>query len=237
MGPLPQSRRRNSEETYPRELRRQEKPSTDTNYDADFYHDAEVGSRNGYYRDQGHERSSRYDGRDDYSSSRSRNYHHNRDDSRGKDYDYARRSYDSDYERGSVRDGNRKSGDSQDRERNSRDREWGSRDREGDNRSFSRERDVSPQRRYEKSRSGSAGRDGFSRSRSRSPRGRSHGRSYREDNYEGDHWHGSERRREYEDRHDQDHFSAVYIILPSLVYVILLQRHFKNPFLKFYGFC
>lgn len=237
MGPLPQSRRRNSEETYPRELRRHEKPSTDTNYDADYYHDTEVGSRNGYYRDQGHERSSRYDGRDDYSSSRSRNYHHNRDDSRGKDYDYARRSYDSDYERGSVRDGNRKSGDSQDRERNSRDREWGSRDREGDNRSFSRERDVSPQRRYEKSRSGSAGRDGFSRSRSRSPRGRSHGRSYREDSYEGDHWYGSERRREYEDRHDQDHFSAVYIILSSLAYVILLQRHFKNPFLYFYGFC
>lgn len=216
MGPLPQSRRRNSEETYPRELRRHEKPSTDTNYDADYYHDTEVGSRNGYYRDQGHERSSRYDGRDDYSSSRSRNYHHNRDDSRGKDYDYARRSYDSDYERGSVRDGNRKSGDSQDRERNSRDREWGSRDREGDNRSFSRERDVSPQRRYEKSRSGSAGRDGFSRSRSRSPRGRSHGRSYREDSYEGDHWYGSERRREYEDRHDQDHFSAT----PSATVVV-----------------
>lgn len=205
MGPLPQSRR-------------QEKPSTDTNYDADYYHDTEVGSRNGYYRDQGHERSSRYDGRDDYSSSdynhRSRNYHHNRDDSRGKDHDYARRSYDSDYERGSVRDGKRKRGDSQDRERNSRDREWGSRDREGDNRSFSRERDVSPQRRYEKSRSGSAGRDGYSRSRS--PRGRSHGRSYREDSYEGDHWHESERRREYEDRHDQDNFSAT----PSATVVV-----------------
>ncbi|KAF8091155.1 hypothetical protein N665_0452s0024 [Sinapis alba] len=207
MGPLPQSRRRNSEESYPREPRRQEKPSTDTNYDADYYHDSEVGSRNGYYRDQGHERSSRYDGRDDYSSSdynyRSRNYHHNRDDSRGKDYDYARRSYDSDYERGSVRDGNRKSGDSQDRERNSRDRERGSRDREGDNRCFSRERDVSPHKRYE-------------RSRSRSPRGRSNGRSYREDSYEGDHWHESERRREYEERHDQDHFSAT----PSATVVV-----------------
>ncbi|ESQ45054.1 hypothetical protein EUTSA_v10010093mg [Eutrema salsugineum] len=216
LGPLPQSRRQNYEENYPRELRRQDKPYTDTSHAAGYYHDIEVGSRNGYYRDHGHEGSSRYDGRDDYSCSdynyRSRNYHHNRDDSRERDYDYARRSYDSDYERGSVRDGNRKSRDSQDREWDSRDREWDSRDREWDKRCYSRER--SPHKRYEKSRSRSAGRDEFSRSRS--PRGRSHGRSYREDSYEDDHWHESERRREYEDRHNQDHFSST----PSATVVV-----------------
>ncbi|KAL1195914.1 SUPPRESSOR OF ABI3-5 [Cardamine amara subsp. amara] len=215
---LPQSSRRNYEENYPRELRRQEKPYVDSNYAADYYQDIEVGSRNGYYHDHEHERSSRYDGRHDYSCSdynnRSRNYHHNRDDSREKDYDYARRSYDSDYERGSVRDGNQKSRASQDRERDSRDREWDSRDREWDKRCFSRERDESPHKRYEKSRSRSTGRGEFSRSRS--PRGRSHGRSYREDSYEGDHWHESERRREYEDRRDQDHFSAT----PSATVVV-----------------
>ncbi|CAN8254594.1 unnamed protein product [Cochlearia groenlandica] len=203
-GPLPQSRRQNYEENYPRELRRQEKPYSDSSYAADHYQDIEVENRNGYYRDQGHERQSRYDGRDDhsrgdYNNYRSRNYHHNRDDTREKDYDYARRSYDSDYERGSVRDGNRKSRDSQDRE-------W-------DKRCFSRERDLSPHKRYEKSRSRSNGRDV---SRSRSPRGRSHGRSYREDSYEGDPWHQSGRRREYEDRHEEDHFSAT----PSATVVV-----------------
>lgn len=240
LGALPHSRRQNYDENYPRELRRQEKPYIDSNYAADYYHDSEVGSHNGY-RDHEHERSSRYDGREDSScrdyNYRSRNYHHNREDSRDKDYDYARRSYDSDYERGSVRDGNRKSRDPQDRERDSRDRGWDSRDRDWDwdKRCFSRERDESPHKRYEKSRSRSTGRGEFSRSRS--PRGRSHGRSYRENSYEGDHWHESERRREYEDRHDQDHFCAVYIILPSLVYIILLRRHLKKPFLYFYGFC
>ncbi|XP_010427092.1 PREDICTED: SUPPRESSOR OF ABI3-5 isoform X1 [Camelina sativa] len=210
LGALPQSRRRNYEENYSRELRRQEKPYMDSNYAADYYHDSEVASRNGYYRDHEHERSSRYDGRDDYSGSdythRSRNYHHSREASREKSYDYTRRSYDSDYERGSVRDGNRKSRDPQDRGRDSRDRVWDSRDRDWDKRCFSRERDESPHKRYEKSQSRSTGRGEFARSRS--PRGRSHGRSYREDSYEGDHWHESERRREYQDRHDQDHFSA-----------------------------
>ncbi|CAE6076232.1 unnamed protein product [Arabidopsis arenosa] len=218
LGALPQSRRRNYEENYPREHRRQEKPYIDSNYAADYYHDSEAGSHNGYYRDHEHERSSRYDGRDDYSCNdnnyRSRNYQHSRDDGREKDYDYSRRSYDSDYERGSVRDGSRKSRDPQDRERNSRDREWDSRDREWDKRCFSRERDESPHKRYEKSRSRSTGRGEFSRSRS--PRGRSHGRSYREDSYEGDHWNESERRREYEDRHDQEHFSAT----PSATVVV-----------------
>ncbi|ANM63792.1 suppressor of abi3-5 [Arabidopsis thaliana] len=218
LGDLPQSRKRNYEENYPSELRRQEKPYIDSNYAADYYHDSEAGSRNGHYRDHEHERSSRYDGCDDYSCNdnnyRSKNYHHSRDDGREKDYDYTRRSYDSEYERASVRDGSRKSRDPQDRERNSRDREWDSRDREWDKRCYSRERDESPHKRYEKSRSRSTGRGEFSRSRS--PRGRSHGRSYREDSYEGDHWNESERRREYEDRHNQDHFSAT----PSATVVV-----------------
>lgn len=231
MGALPHSRRRDYEENYPREPRRLEKPYPDTNSTDGYYHDTEAGSRDGYYRDYGHERSSRYDGRDDYSGSgynhRSRNYHHNRDDSREKDNEYGRRSYDSDYDRGSVRDGSRKSRDSQDREWDSRDREW-------DKRCFSRERDVSPRKRYEKSRSRSGGRDGFSRSRS--PRGRSHGRDYREESYEGDHWHESERQREYEDRHDQDHFSAVYIFSHPWFIYDFVGETFKNPFLYFAWF-
>ncbi|XP_010522540.1 PREDICTED: SUPPRESSOR OF ABI3-5 isoform X2 [Tarenaya hassleriana] len=211
LGALPQSRRRNYEEDYSRdgESRKHEKPYIES-YHTDNYHDDEMGSRDGNHRDHGYEKSSRYStrGRDDYHYEyRSRNYHHNREDSHERDYDYARRSYDSDYERGSERDANRRS-------RDSRDREW-------EKRHFSHERDESPHNRNgtsrSRSRSRSWSRGGDEYSRSRSPRGWSHGRGYREDSYDDDHWHERrDSRRERGDRHYRDHFSAA----PSATVVV-----------------
>lgn len=132
------------------------------------------------YRDHGFDRPTRFGGR-------------NRDDyayddydnrsSHERDHDYGRHSYDSDYDRGtSKRDGN-----------------W----RRRDKRSYSRERDLSPpHRKNELSRS----RD---RVRSRSPRGRSHGRSHREDSYDDVRYERIEKRRDREERRQYDHYSMV----------------------------
>ncbi|XP_057809945.1 SUPPRESSOR OF ABI3-5 isoform X5 [Salvia miltiorrhiza] len=153
-------------------------------------------------------RPARYGGRDreDYGYDdydyRSRASHQSKDDSRERDYDHGRHSYDSDYERGGRRDGNW-------RRRESRDREW-------DKRGVSRERDESPYRRHEHSPSRSRSRGRDDRARSKSPRGRSHGRSYREDSYEDSRYDRSDRRRDREDRRQHNHYS----VAPSATVVV-----------------
>ncbi|XP_042025178.1 SUPPRESSOR OF ABI3-5-like isoform X5 [Salvia splendens] len=147
-------------------------------------------------------RPSRYGGRDreDYGYDdydyRSRASHQSKEDSRDRDYDHGRHSYDSDYERSGRRDGNW-------RRRESRDREW-------DKRGVSRERDESPYRRHEHSpsHSRSRSRDRDDWARSKSPRGRSHGRSYREDSYEDSRYERGDRRRDREDRRQNNHSVA-----------------------------
>ncbi|CAA0822450.1 suppressor of abi3-5 [Striga hermonthica] len=182
VGMWPQARRRGYEEEYPfeRDYRRHEKPP------------------------------SRYGGRDreDYGDDdydyRPRSVHQGREESRERDYDYSRHSYDSDYERGSRRDGNW-------RRRESRDREW-------DKRGPSREREESSYRRREHSpsysRSHSRGRD--DRMRSKSPRSRSHGRNHREESYEDSRYDRSDRRRDREDSRHHDHYS----VAPSATVVV-----------------
>ncbi|CAM8886155.1 unnamed protein product [Rhodiola kirilowii] len=212
-----QSKRKNYEDDYPakREPRHYEKPYIDAydetgaycgdgNYresyqDLDRFHD---GYRVNTYRDHGHDRSSRFGSRDrddyvlDEQDYRPRASHRSRESSRDRDYDYGRRSYDSDYDRGTKRDINLRRHDSY--------------ERESDKRSMSRDRD-SP-RKYERSRS--RGHD--DRRRSRSPRSRSRGHSYREDSYDDDRYERSERRKEREDTYFDDHYSAV----PSATVVI-----------------
>ncbi|KAH6762981.1 suppressor of abi3-5 [Perilla frutescens var. hirtella] len=180
VGMWPQTRRRSYEEEYSldRDIRRHEKPP------------ARHGGRD--REDYGY---------DDYDY---RSRHQSKEDSREREYDYGRPSYDSDYDRGGRRDGNW-------RRRESRDREWEKRD-------LSRERDESPYRRHEhspsRSRSRSRGHD--DRARSRSPRGRSHGRSYREDSYEDSRYDRGDRRRDREDRRHHDHYS----VAPSATVVV-----------------
>ncbi|TYJ03845.1 hypothetical protein E1A91_A12G055300v1 [Gossypium mustelinum] len=144
-------------------------------------------------------RPSRFGGRerddnsyDDYDY-RPRVSHQSRDNSRERDYEYGRHSYDSDYERGSRRDGN-----------------WRRRDRDR----LSRERDQSPHRRHERSRSRSHGRD--DRPRSRSPRSRSHGRSHREDSYDDGRNDKTEKRRDREEKYQREHYS----VAPSATVVV-----------------
>nr|GEU73272.1 suppressor of ABI3-5 isoform X1 [Tanacetum cinerariifolium] len=140
-GVWPQSRRRTYEEEYPldRDSRRHVDlyPEMDMGREAGRYREAD------YYDDHGYERSQRYSGRDrddylyddyDYRPRMSQS----REVSRERDYDYGRRSYDSDYDRGGRREGSW-------RRRESRDRE-----REG--KGLSRERDQSPYKRHERSR-------------------------------------------------------------------------------------
>lgn len=74
---------------------------------------------------------------------------------------------------------------------------------------MSRERDESPYRRHEHSSSRSRSRGRDDRARSRSPRGRSHGRSYREDSHEDNRYDRGDRRRDREDRRPHDHYSVV----------------------------
>ncbi|GMH09254.1 hypothetical protein Nepgr_011095 [Nepenthes gracilis] len=211
-----QTRRRSYEEEYSlgREPRRHEKPylepyhEMDTfregnRYHVDAYQDVD-NFRDGYHgsdshREHGFDRVDRFGGRgrdgyafDDY------DYRHRRDDNRERDYDYGRRSYDSDYDR-SRRDGSW--------------RRRGSRDSERDRRGSSREREHSPHRSQERSRSRSRGRDDFPRSRS--PRGRSHGRSHREDSYDNDRYDRGERRRDREEKR-HDHLS----VSPSATVVV-----------------
>ncbi|KAL5745298.1 hypothetical protein ACOSP7_026444 [Xanthoceras sorbifolium] len=219
----PESRRRNYEDEYPldRESRRHEKPYIASYHEMDTFHDGidsfrEIDKfRDGYrnmesYRDHGFDRPPRFGGRDrdDYDDYdyRSRISHQNREDSRERDYDCGRPSYDSDYDRGSRRDSSW--------------RQHGSRDRERDKRDLSRERDQSPHRRHERSRSRSQsqsqsqsqsrsrshGRD--DRPRSRSPRGRSHGRTHREDSYDENRYERTEKRRDREERRQREQFSV-----------------------------
>lgn len=153
--------------------------------------------------DLGFGRPARYGGRDrdDYAYEhydyRHRVSHQSREDSRERDYDYGRHSYDSDYDRGSRRDSNWRRRDS--------------RDREHDRRASSRERDHSPYTRHERSRSRSRDRD--DRLRSRSPRSRSHSRSHREDSYDDIRYDRSERRRDHDDRRHHDSYSVVCFII------------------------
>ncbi|XP_015880130.3 SUPPRESSOR OF ABI3-5 isoform X1 [Ziziphus jujuba] len=208
-----QSRRRSYEEEFPidRDSRRLEKQYINAYHEMDTFHDPEIDTfqgfdkfRDGYrnldnYRDHGFDKPARFGGRDrdDYAYDdydyRSRVTHQNREDSRERDYD--RHSYDSDYDRGSRRDGSW--------------RRRGSRDRDRDKRCLSRERDQSPYRRHERSRS--RGREDHPRSRS--PRGRSHGRSHREDSFDdGRH----ERRRDREEKRQREHYS----VAPSATVVV-----------------
>ncbi|KAG8382961.1 hypothetical protein BUALT_Bualt05G0134400 [Buddleja alternifolia] len=180
VGMWPQTRRRSYEEEYSleRDYRRHEKPPA------------------------------RYGGRDreDYEYDdydyRPRVSRGSREDSREKDFDYGRQSYDSDYDRGSRRDGNW-------RRRESREREW-------DKRGLSRDRDESPYRRHETSPSRSRSRGRDDRARSRSPRGRSHGRTQREDSFDESRHDRSDRRRDREDRRPHDHYS----VAPSATVVV-----------------
>ncbi|ESR43605.1 hypothetical protein CICLE_v10010959mg [Citrus x clementina] len=226
VGLWPQSRRRNYEEDYSldRESRRHEKPYIDSYHEMDAYCGHEIDSfpefdkfRDGYrnienYRDHGFERPPRFGGRDrdrdDYDDYdyRSRSSHQSREDSREGDCDFGRLSYDSDYDRGSRRDGSWRRHESRDRER--------------DKRCLSRERELSPHRRHEhsasrsQSRSRSRGRD--DRPRSRSPRGRSHGRSHREDSYDDGRYERIEKRRDREERRQREH----YAVAPSGTIVV-----------------
>lgn len=217
-----QSRRRSYEDEFPidRESRRHDKQYINSYHEMDTFHDPEIDTfqefdrfRDGYrnvenYRDHGFEKPSRFVGheRDDYAYDdyeyRTRATHQNREDSRERDYD--RHSYDSDYDRGSRRDTNWRRRESRDRER--------------DKRCLSRERDVSPYRRHERSRS--RGREDHSRSRS--PR-RIHGRSHREDSFDdGRH----ERRRDREEKRQREHYSVVcslVLLLTNCITVSVLS--------------
>ncbi|XP_015583178.1 SUPPRESSOR OF ABI3-5 isoform X2 [Ricinus communis] len=217
IGLWPQSRRSYEEEyTLDRDSRRHEKPYMDSYHDLDAFRDREIDSyeeldkfRDGYrnmdnYRDQGFDRPVRFGGRDrddypydDYDY-RPRVSSQSREVSSDRDYEYGRQSYDSDYERGSRRDGSWRRRDSRERERDKRD--------------LSRERDQSPRRRHERSRS--RGRDDCPRSRS--PRGRSHGRSQREDSYDDGRYDRSERRRDRDEKRQR----GSYTVAPSATVVV-----------------
>ncbi|KAL3636130.1 hypothetical protein CASFOL_020677 [Castilleja foliolosa] len=177
VGAWPQTRRRSYEEEYSLER-------------GDYRRNEKLPTRYG-----GRDREDY--GYDDYAH-RPRVTSQSRENSREKDYDYGRQSYDSDYDRGARRDSNWRRRESRDR-----DREW-------DKRVPSREREESPYRRHghspSYSRSHSRGHD--DRIRSRSPRGRSQSRSHREDSYDDGHYDRSDRRRDREDRHQRDQFVA-----------------------------
>uniref|UniRef100_A0A7C9AWL4 SUPPRESSOR OF ABI3-5 n=1 Tax=Opuntia streptacantha TaxID=393608 RepID=A0A7C9AWL4_OPUST len=186
-GLWPQARRRGYEDEYPleREPRRHDKLYLESYHEMDNFREAPRTSRFAT-RD-----------RDDYAYN-DYDYRHRRDDSRERDYDYGRRSHDSDYER-SRRDGSWRRRDSRDRDR--------------DRREFSHERDPSPYKRHDRSRSRSRSHGHDDRSLSRSPRGRSHGRSHREDSY--DRYDRNERHRDREEkRHDH------YPVEPSATVVV-----------------
>ncbi|OVA02493.1 G-patch domain [Macleaya cordata] len=222
VGTWPQPRRRDFDEEYAlaRDSRRHDKPYGDSFHELDGFREPEKYRdidtyqevdkfRDSYrniesYRDHGFDRTARFSGRDrvdlppdDYDY-RHRLSHQSREDSHERDYDYGRSSYDSDYDRGSKRDSSWRRRESHDRER--------------DKRGSSRERDQSPHRRRE--RSWSRGRD--DRLRSRSPRGRSHGRSHREDSYDDGRHERSEKRRDRDDRRSHEHSS----VAPSATVVV-----------------
>nr|XP_028951162.1 SUPPRESSOR OF ABI3-5-like isoform X3 [Malus domestica] len=181
---------------------------SDTFQDFDKFRDS---YRSVNYRDPGFDRIARFGGRDrdDYAyddfDSRPRSTHQNREDSRERDYDYGRYSYDSDYDGSSRRDGNWRC-------RGSRE----SRDRERDKKCLSRETEQSPHRRHEQSRSRSISRGHDDRPRSRSPRGRSHGRSHREDSYDDGRYEGTDKRRDRDEKRHREHYS----VAPSATIVV-----------------
>ncbi|KAL5544951.1 hypothetical protein UlMin_008735 [Ulmus minor] len=205
-----QSRRRSYEEEFPvdRVSRRHEKPYIESYNEMDAFHDPEVEFREGYrnvdsYRDHGFDKPGRLGGRDrdDYAHDDYDYRSRVREDSRERDYDYSRHSYDSDYDRGSKRDGSWRRRDSRDRERD-----------QSPYRRHSRERDQSPYRRHDRSRS----RGHEDHPRSRSPRGRSHVRSHREDSYDDSRHERSERRRDRDEKRQRDHYS----VAPSATVVV-----------------
>ncbi|XP_026401567.1 SUPPRESSOR OF ABI3-5-like isoform X3 [Papaver somniferum] len=220
VGSWPQPRRKgfDDESALARDSRRYEKPYGDSLLEMDRFRESDKyrgidnfqetdkfqdnyrGSDS--YHNHGFDRSARFSGRsradflpDDY------DYRHrisrSREDSHERDYDYNRSSYDSDYDRGSKGDDSWKRRDSR---------------RIRDKKSSSREKDQSPPRKRE--RSWSRGRD--DRQRSRSPRGRSHGRSHREDNYDEGRHERSERRRDRDDRRSHESSSS----FPSATVVV-----------------
>lgn len=229
IGTWPQPRRRNFDEEYSlaREPRQPERPYLDSYHDMDEYHGADRyreadkfptvdkfrdsyrpvdAYREDAYRDHGLDRPARFGGRDrddilidDYDY-RPRITHQSREHSREKDYDHGRSSHDSDYERVSRRDSSRRRRDSRERER------------ERDKKGLSRERDPSPHKRRDRSRS--RGRD--AKLKSRSPRGRSHGRSHREDSYDDDRHERSEKRRDRDEKHSYEHST----VAPSATVVV-----------------
>ncbi|XP_054796805.1 SUPPRESSOR OF ABI3-5 isoform X2 [Prosopis cineraria] len=238
VGHWSESKRRGYDEEYllDRESRRLQRPYYDSYHQIDAFRDREVDMypefekfRDGYasienYDDRGYDKGGRFGGhdRDDYSyddySYRSRVSHHYREDSHERDIDHGRHSHDSDYGKGRK--------DSSWRRRESRDREH-------DRRYPSRERDLSPRRRHEQSQSRSRSRSrsrshshshsrsrsqshGYDdRPRSRSPRGRSHGRSYREDSHADSRYERSEKRRDREEKR-REHYS----VAPSATVVV-----------------
>uniref|UniRef100_A0A5B7AK28 Putative RNA-binding protein 5-B isoform X1 n=1 Tax=Davidia involucrata TaxID=16924 RepID=A0A5B7AK28_DAVIN len=213
VGLWPPARRRSYEEEYSleRDSRRHEYVDSyhemDTFREADKYHESDTFQEFDKFRDgyRSIDRPARFGGRDrdDYAHDdydyRPRISHQSREDSRERDCDYGRYSYDSDYDRGSRRESNW-------RRRESRDREHGKK-------CLSRERDQSPHRRHE--RSWSRGRDD-NRPRSRSPRGRSRGRSLREDSYDDGRHERTEKRRDREERRQHEHYS----VAPSATVVV-----------------
>ncbi|KAK8282757.1 hypothetical protein V6Z11_D08G046400 [Gossypium hirsutum] len=152
-------------------------------------------------------RPSRYGGQDwedysyDYYDYRPHISHQSRDNSRERNYEYSRNSYDSYHKRGSCRDGSW-------RKRESRDRD-----------SFSRERDQSPHKRHERSWSRSRGCD--DRPRSRSPRVWSHGRSHREDRYDDYQNEKTQKQRDREEKYQLEQYS----VAPSATIVVKGLSH------------
>ncbi|XP_039048991.1 SUPPRESSOR OF ABI3-5-like isoform X4 [Hibiscus syriacus] len=206
-----QSRRTTYEEEYPhnRDSRRHQKPYADSYSDMDTFRDHEITQFQDFdkyhgvdnFCDHEFDRPSRFGGRERDSSYddfdyRPRISHQSRDNNRERDYEYGRHSYDSDYERGSRREGNWRRRESRDRGR------------------LSRERDQSPHKRHERSRSRSHGRD--DRPRSRSPRGRNHGRSHREDSYDDGRSDKTEKWRDREKKYQREHYS----VAPSATVVV-----------------
>ncbi|KAJ6867534.1 SUPPRESSOR OF ABI3-5-like isoform X5 [Populus alba x Populus x berolinensis] len=170
----------------------------DAVHDRDGYHSIDS------YHDHKFDRASRFGehDRDDYAYDdydyKSHTSYQKRGDSHERDYEYGCHSYDSDYERGSRRDGN-----------------WRRREshgRECDKRALSQEKSQSPHRWHERSRS----RGYDDRPRSRSPRSRSHSRSQREDSYDDGRHERNERRRDREDKRHPGHYDMV----PSATVVV-----------------
>ncbi|XP_059640050.1 SUPPRESSOR OF ABI3-5-like isoform X2 [Cornus florida] len=216
-GLLPQTRRSHEEEyALEKDSSRHDKLYIDSYHEMDNLHEADKcheidafqeydNFRDGYrsvdrFRDHRFGRPARFGGRDhdnyayDNYNGRPRISHQSREDSHERDYDYGRHSYDSDYDRGGRKESNYRRRESH----------------EPEQRCLSRERDQSPYRRREHSRS--RGHDDHPRSRSRSPRCRSH----REDSYDDGRYERNEKRRDRQEQHRHEH----YYVAPSATVVV-----------------